>query len=175
MGGNGAGGASTAALVQQITQMLANNAQGGGLGGLIQSFERMGLGNVISSWISTGQNLPISPDQLQQVLGQGRIGQIAQSLGLHPIKLRLNCRNCCRMPSTRSHRAARCPHKAWSTRMSWMRFRACLGSLGAGRVALRNTRCDAVASLFDPMVEQRRFACKNPHLKALCGYNTPRV
>ena len=84
MGGNGAGGASTAALVQQITQMLANNAQGGGLGGLIQSFERMGLGNVISSWISTGQNLPISPDQLQQVLGQGRIGQIAQSLGLQP-------------------------------------------------------------------------------------------
>ena len=84
MGGNSAGGASTAALVQQITQMLANNAQGGGLGGLIQSFERMGLGNVISSWISTGQNLPISPEQLQQVLGQGRIGQIAQSLGLQP-------------------------------------------------------------------------------------------
>ena len=84
LGGNGAGGVSTAALVQQITQMLANNAQGGGLGSLIQSFERMGLGHVISSWVGTGQNLPISPEQLQQVLGQDQIGQIAQSLGLKP-------------------------------------------------------------------------------------------
>lgn len=78
------GGPATGALVQEITQILAANAQGGGLGGLVQSFERMGLGQIISSWIGTGQNLPISPEQLQQVLGQGRIGQIAQSLGLQP-------------------------------------------------------------------------------------------
>jgi uncharacterized protein YidB (DUF937 family) len=84
LGGNSPGGPATGALVQEITQILAANAQGGGLGGLVQSFERMGLGQIISSWIGTGQNLPISPEQLQQVLGQGRIGQIAQSLGLQP-------------------------------------------------------------------------------------------
>ncbi len=82
--GGSAGGTSSNALVQLIVQMLANNAQDGGLGGLVQSFERAGLGHIVSSWIGTGQNLPISPEQLQQVLGQGRIGQIAQSLGLQP-------------------------------------------------------------------------------------------
>jgi uncharacterized protein YidB (DUF937 family) len=84
LGGNSPDGPATGALVQQITQILAANAQGGGLGGLVQSFERMGLGHIVNSWIGTGQNLPISPEQLQQVLGQGRIGQIAQSLGLQP-------------------------------------------------------------------------------------------
>jgi len=84
LGGNASGGASSAALVQQIGQMLAGNGSGGGLAQLVQAFERSGLGPVVASWIGTGQNLPISPEQLQQVLGQGKIGQIAQSLGLQP-------------------------------------------------------------------------------------------
>jgi uncharacterized protein YidB (DUF937 family) len=56
----------------------------GGLGGLINAFQRNGLGDQMQSWIGTGQNMPISPDQLQQVLGQGTLGQIAQQLGLSP-------------------------------------------------------------------------------------------
>jgi uncharacterized protein YidB (DUF937 family) len=56
----------------------------GGLGGLINAFQRNGMGEQMQSWIGTGQNMPISPDQLQQVLGQGTIGQIAQQLGLSP-------------------------------------------------------------------------------------------
>ena len=47
--------------MQQIVALLASNSQGGGLGGLVQSFERSGLGNIMSSWVGTGQNLPISP------------------------------------------------------------------------------------------------------------------
>lgn len=84
LGGNAPGGASSAALVQQIAQLLAGSAGSGGLAELVQSFDRSGLGHVIASWVGTGHNLPISPEQLQQVLGQGRIGQIAQSLGLQP-------------------------------------------------------------------------------------------
>jgi len=79
--GNSLGGANSSALVQQITQMLAGS---GGLGALVQAFERNGLGHIVSSWIGGGQNLPISPDQLKQVLGQGQLAQIAQSLGLQP-------------------------------------------------------------------------------------------
>jgi uncharacterized protein YidB (DUF937 family) len=84
LGGNAPGGASSAALVQQIAQMLAGSGGNGGLAELVQSFDRSGLGHVIASWVGTGHNLPISPEQLQQVLGQSRIGQIAQSLGLQP-------------------------------------------------------------------------------------------
>ncbi len=54
----------------------------GGLNGLVQSFQNQGLSDVVGSWVGTGQNLPISADQLQNVLGQGRVAEIAQSMGL---------------------------------------------------------------------------------------------
>jgi uncharacterized protein YidB (DUF937 family) len=82
LGGEKAGEAASGALVQHISELLSSNASGGGLSGLVQSFERAGLGNIIGSWIGRGQNLPISPEQLQQVLGAGKISQIAKSLGL---------------------------------------------------------------------------------------------
>lgn len=88
-------------LLQIALSMLANSGSGsaaggvnggvgglgnslGGLGGLINAFQRNGMGDQMQSWIGTGQNMPISPDQLQQILGQGTIGQIAQQLGLSP-------------------------------------------------------------------------------------------
>ena len=58
--------------------------QHGGIGGLAQQFHDKGLGGLISAWISTGPNPPISPDQLTQVLGSGKVGQLAQKLGVDP-------------------------------------------------------------------------------------------
>lgn len=54
----------------------------GGIGGLIDLFRGAGMGNAMDSWIGTGENLPISAEQLQQVLGSDRIGGIAQQLGM---------------------------------------------------------------------------------------------
>ena len=34
-----------------------------------RSFQQGGLGDVVDSWVGTGQNLPVSPDQLGGVLG----------------------------------------------------------------------------------------------------------
>jgi len=56
--------------------------QNGGLPGIINKFQQAGLGQQAGSWVGTGQNMPITADQLQQVLGSGQIGQIAQQLGL---------------------------------------------------------------------------------------------
>jgi uncharacterized protein YidB (DUF937 family) len=84
LGDKTSGASSSGALVEQIGAMLASNSAGGGLGGLMQSFDRAGLGHVISSWVGTGQNLPISPEQLAQVLGHGKIAEIAGSLGVQP-------------------------------------------------------------------------------------------
>jgi uncharacterized protein YidB (DUF937 family) len=39
---------------------------------------------VVQSWIGTGQNLPISPEQLQQVLGGDTVAGLARQLGLSP-------------------------------------------------------------------------------------------
>jgi len=56
----------------------------GGLGGLIGAFERAGLGNMMSSWISTGPNPPIQPGQLASVLGNDTLNQFAQKAGIDP-------------------------------------------------------------------------------------------
>ena len=56
--------------------------QNGGLPGIIGKFQQGGYGNQIGSWVGTGANMPISGGQLQEVLGSGAIGQIAQQLGL---------------------------------------------------------------------------------------------
>jgi uncharacterized protein YidB (DUF937 family) len=49
---------------------------------MVQAFKDKGLADVAASWISTGKNLPISPEQIQSVLGNSRIQEIAQKLGL---------------------------------------------------------------------------------------------
>lgn len=66
-----------------VVMQLLNN-QPGGLAGLVQSFQQGGLGEIVNSWVSTGQNLPISPEQLQSVLGGGQLQQIAAQLGMSP-------------------------------------------------------------------------------------------
>lgn len=58
--------------------------QHGGLGGLVQQLQNGGLSEVVSSWVGTGANLPVSADALQQALGSEQIGQIAAKLGLSP-------------------------------------------------------------------------------------------
>ena len=41
-----------------------------------------GLGQQAQSWVSTGQNLPISAEQITQVLGSGQLRDIAKQLGI---------------------------------------------------------------------------------------------
>jgi uncharacterized protein YidB (DUF937 family) len=85
---NSGGGGGQAALIQAVLGMLmgggnqGGGAAAGGLGGLLEQFQRGGLGDVASSWVSTGQNLPISADQLSNVLGSDVIGQLARSAGM---------------------------------------------------------------------------------------------
>ncbi|HYD60776.1 MAG TPA: YidB family protein [Noviherbaspirillum sp.] len=69
-------------LMQAALSLLANNGQAGGLNGLVEQFDRAGLGNVIHSWIGSGENVPITGEQIQQVLDQGQIHRIAEDTGL---------------------------------------------------------------------------------------------
>jgi uncharacterized protein YidB (DUF937 family) len=67
--------------LMDIVLGLITNPQTGGLQGLIQMFNEKGLGDAMSSWISTGENQPVSGNQIQRVLGGNFIQQIAQQLG----------------------------------------------------------------------------------------------
>ncbi len=79
-GGQSGGGSTLLATVMQ----LVNDPKHGGLEGLIQSFQQGGLGEVVNSWVSTGQNLPISAEQIQSVLGGSSLQDIATKLGVTP-------------------------------------------------------------------------------------------
>nr|WP_145552669.1 YidB family protein [Variovorax boronicumulans] len=80
--------ASNPQLLQVIMGLLMGGqsrsaqAQGGPLGGLVEQFNQAGLGDVLGSWIGTGQNRPVSADQLGQVFGQDRLSELGAQLGL---------------------------------------------------------------------------------------------
>jgi uncharacterized protein YidB (DUF937 family) len=61
---------------------IINNPQKGGLSGLVQMFQDKGLGDTVSSWISTGKNLPVSADQIKRALGSDQIQQISEHVGV---------------------------------------------------------------------------------------------
>ena len=79
----GGAGVPHADVASAVLDMLGNQ-QGGGLAGLTQLFQQKGLGDVMSSWVGTGQNMPISPAQVQSTLGGGMLNDISQKLGISP-------------------------------------------------------------------------------------------
>jgi uncharacterized protein YidB (DUF937 family) len=79
-GGQGGGQNMQAMLMQLVMGMIQN--QPGGLGGLLGKFQQAGLTEQADSWVSTGQNLPISGNQLEAALGADEIGNIAQQMGM---------------------------------------------------------------------------------------------
>ena len=70
---------SQGSMLQVALQVLEQN---GGLPGIISKFEHGGMADHVSSWVGTGANMPITGAQLQEILGSGSIGEIAQRLGL---------------------------------------------------------------------------------------------
>ena len=70
-------------LIQAISGMLANDGSHGGLGGLVSKFQQAGLGDVIGSWVGSGENKPISGDQITQALGPDTISDLASKFGLN--------------------------------------------------------------------------------------------
>ena len=71
-----------AGVVTAVTEVLQTYP--GGIGGIVQQFEKAGLGGVARSWIEAGHNQPVTPGQLQSALGAGPTNEVATKLGLPP-------------------------------------------------------------------------------------------
>ena len=78
---SGQGGAGGDKMMQLVMGLL-NNPELGGISGLVSAFQKNGLGEVVASWISNNTNLPISAAQIQSVLGQGTLQDLAAKTGL---------------------------------------------------------------------------------------------
>ena len=79
-GGRGTGtGVGGSLLLQLALMMLQKN---GGLDGVLGKFRQAGMGAQADSWVSNGQNMNVSPDELQQIFGSGSINDVASQLGM---------------------------------------------------------------------------------------------
>lgn len=76
------GGEGSQTQILEFVMGLINNPETGGLGGFVENFKSKGLGNVIGSWIGSGENQSISREQIQHVFGGEQIQQLGQKLGL---------------------------------------------------------------------------------------------
>jgi uncharacterized protein YidB (DUF937 family) len=69
------------AQVGAVPASAGQQSSPGGLDVLIDQFKKSGLGDVINSWIGTGQNQAISPTQLRQAIGQETVNDLSRQTG----------------------------------------------------------------------------------------------
>ncbi len=87
LGGGGGGQSRGGGLGDILGGMLGGGGGGGGggmggLGGLLEQMARAGYGDQARSWVGSGQNLPITPEALEQIFGQGGVAAIARQAGV---------------------------------------------------------------------------------------------
>ncbi|HEY7289187.1 MAG TPA: YidB family protein [Vicinamibacterales bacterium] len=73
------GGIVGAGMVSVVNGILEKH---GGLQGVVSEFERNGLGPTVQSWVGTGANQPISPDDVHRAVGPDLLQQLADKSGM---------------------------------------------------------------------------------------------
>src|SRR6266853_5958837 len=73
------GGIVGAGMVSVVSGILERH---GGLPGVVNEFEKNGLGATVKSWVGTGPNQPISPDEVRKALGPDLLQQLSEKSGL---------------------------------------------------------------------------------------------
>jgi uncharacterized protein YidB (DUF937 family) len=73
------GGIVGAGMVSVVNGIIEKH---GGLQGVITEFEKNGLGATVTSWVGTGPNQPISPEEVHKALGPDLLQQLSEKSGL---------------------------------------------------------------------------------------------
>jgi uncharacterized protein YidB (DUF937 family) len=81
------GASNSSGQTENQSQNLLNGALGmlqamGGIDGLVNKFQQSGLGDLAASWVGTGENKSINPEELANVLGKDQIAALAQQAGI---------------------------------------------------------------------------------------------
>ncbi|MDP8101824.1 YidB family protein [Phocoenobacter atlanticus] len=66
--------------IPQLLQSLLSSQ--GGVEGLMGKLQQGGLGDVVSSWIGTGENQEVSSQQIKEVIGEDELRNVAQQAGV---------------------------------------------------------------------------------------------
>jgi uncharacterized protein YidB (DUF937 family) len=78
---NGLGANNQKGGADLIGAVMAMVQQNGGLPGVLDKLRSSGLGQQADSWVGTGPNASVSPDQLTQAFGSSGLGNLAAQLG----------------------------------------------------------------------------------------------
>jgi uncharacterized protein YidB (DUF937 family) len=70
------------ALIPVVLGEVLGNGSEGGLSAIVARLQQGGFGDQVESWIGTGGNLPISAQQLQDLLGNATVRQLATRFGI---------------------------------------------------------------------------------------------
>jgi uncharacterized protein YidB (DUF937 family) len=73
---NALGQLEGAVLPVVLSEVLGSGSQGG-LSAIVAKLQQAGFGDQVKSWLGNGQNLPITAQQLQEVLGSDAVRQLA--------------------------------------------------------------------------------------------------
>lgn len=74
-------GDKAGSLLSSLLALIASSANGS-FSGFIAKFRDAGLGDLVDSWITTGDNTPISNEQLKSALGEKTINSVAEQNGV---------------------------------------------------------------------------------------------
>lgn len=72
----------TPAVMSLLNMLIGDRGQEGGLGAIIGQLQSSGLGDQVASWLGSGDNLPVSGEQLQEALSGDTLGQLGSMLNL---------------------------------------------------------------------------------------------
>ena len=77
----GLGQEAAGSLLARLLRLISDPATNG-FTGFIDRFREVGLGSTIDSWITTGDNTPLSNEQLESAIGEDTIASIAADTGV---------------------------------------------------------------------------------------------
>ena len=75
------GGANSGAITSVLSGLLSGSDGKSSLGGLTSMMEEKGMGSMLQSWLGDGGNEEISADQVRNLVGDGKVSEMAAELG----------------------------------------------------------------------------------------------
>jgi uncharacterized protein YidB (DUF937 family) len=81
-GSQGSQGVALGNLGGLLSGASVGSVLSGGLRDLIERFKQNGQGSAVDSWVKTGPNQPVGPEQLQQAIGPEVLNTLSQQTGL---------------------------------------------------------------------------------------------
>ena len=69
-------------IANALSKLIGNSEGGLDLGALVGGLSQNGLGEIVGSWLGSGENKSISTDQITDLLGSDKISEFASQLGL---------------------------------------------------------------------------------------------